>query len=144
VEGTGSRNSSYIRTADGFELRTDTPKQMGGSNTAAQPVYMLLSALIGCETATANFVARQMKFRIRDIRFRLSAWRDERGAISLPLEVTDHIPSQLQVVKGEAVVDTDATQEQLTTLGHHVHKRCPIASMLVNSGCKLDISWVKA
>ena len=39
-------------------IRTDTPKLSGGMDTAAQPVELLLAALVGCETATAHFVAR--------------------------------------------------------------------------------------
>ena len=42
-------------------IRTDTPKLSGGMDTAAQPVELLLAALVGCETATAHFVARGVR-----------------------------------------------------------------------------------
>ena len=42
-------------------IRTDTPKLSGGADAAAQPVELLLAALVGCETATAHFVARGVR-----------------------------------------------------------------------------------
>mmetsp|Transcript_17243 Transcript_17243/g.30792 ORF Transcript_17243/g.30792 Transcript_17243/m.30792 type:complete len:236 (-) Transcript_17243:83-790(-) len=146
LTGSGSRNSCVVMTEDGFELTTDTPKSMGGTNNSAQPVYHLLAALVGCETATAHFVARQMRIRIRGVAFDIKARRDQRGAIHLPLNAIDDfpVPSYLQVVEGQAAVDTDASQEQIDELAHQVHRRCPIASMLIASGCRLDIRWVKA
>ena len=44
----------------GHRILTDTPKLSGGKDGAAQPVELVLAALIGCETATAHFVARQL------------------------------------------------------------------------------------
>jgi len=145
LTGSGLRSQSTVLTSDGFQLTTDTPKAMGGTNTAAQPVYLLLAALAGCETATAQFVARHMRIRIRDIDFELKAWRDQRGAIKLPLDAIDYydVPAHLQVIVGTAMVDTEASQEQVDALGHQVHRRCPIASMLLSSGCRLDIRWLK-
>jgi uncharacterized OsmC-like protein len=98
VKGVGRRSKCTIKTDDGFELTTDTPAAMGGTNEAAQPIFMLLSALAGCETATAQFVARQMKIRLRDLEFELQAWRDQRGAQKLPLDIIDDfdVPSHLQ------------------------------------------------
>lgn len=56
LSGQGVRNRCSMHTDDGFDIATDIPKSMGGGNTAMQPVLLLLSALAGCETATANFV----------------------------------------------------------------------------------------
>lgn len=56
LSGRGIRNQCSTHTADGFSIDSDIPKAMGGGNTAPQPVYQLLAALVGCETATANFV----------------------------------------------------------------------------------------
>lgn len=60
----------------------------GGSDAAAQPVETLLAALIGCEQATAAFVARHMQPRMDLMRidFIYYAERDNRGAVALPLD----------------------------------------------------------
>ena len=69
-------------------IRTDLPRFMGGSDEAPQPVHLLLASLVGCEHATASFVARQMRPRVQldSVTFRIYAERDQRGAIALPLE----------------------------------------------------------
>ena len=53
----------------------------GGSDAAAQPVETLLAALIGCEQATAAFVARHMQPRmdLLKIEFNYCAERDNRA-----------------------------------------------------------------
>ena len=56
LTGEGKRNACTMQTDDGHTILSDIPKAMGGSDTAPQPVYLLLAALAGCETATANFV----------------------------------------------------------------------------------------
>ena len=144
VVGGGVGSSCIAVTDDGWTISTDTPKVQGGTNTAPQPVMLLLASLCGCELATARFVAIKSLPRIQmgRLEFDLQAKRDERGAITLPLTAPLPVPARLECVWGTATVhDTEATQEQITTLGAEVHLRCPIANMIVLSGCTLNIDW---
>ena len=59
----GSKSQCEAK-ASSFTIRTDTPKEMGGSFLAPQPIELLLASLVGCKTATATFVARHMKPRL--------------------------------------------------------------------------------
>jgi uncharacterized OsmC-like protein len=130
-------------TASGHEVRSDLPKFSGGTDSAAEPVYLLLSALAGCEAATAAYVARHMKLRIGAISFELEAERDERGALAMPIADEPSAPARLLHVRGVArVSDTEATPEQLRALGRAVHRRCPVANMIELSGCVLDVDFV--
>ena len=142
--GGGDAVNCNITTDDGWKISTDTPKIQGGTNTAPQPVSLLLASLCGCELATARFVALKSSPRIKmgRIEFDLNAKRDERGAISLPLGSPLPVPARLEHVWGTATVyNTNATQEQIKQLGDEVHLRCPVANMIVLSGCVLDIHW---
>ena len=56
IEGEGLKSKCSVSTEDGFHIVSDTPLSMGGGNEAPQPILLLLSALAGCETATAQFV----------------------------------------------------------------------------------------
>ena len=144
VVGGGIGSSCKVLTDDGWAITTDTPKVQGGTNTAPQPVMLLLASLCGCELATARFVALKSLPRIKmgRVEFDLEATRDERGAINLPLTAPLPAPARLERVWGTATLyDTDATQEQITSLGAQVHLRCPVANMMVLSGCVLDIDW---
>jgi Fe-S protein assembly co-chaperone HscB len=156
--GQGSRCVSNTDT--GFSITTDLPKLSGGSNTGPQPVELLLSALTGCKQATAMFVGRHMKPRmyIDRIEFNLNASRLEHGAIKLPLSVidsggggSDMPPSRLQSVDGTAQVYLTNNKNELSIdfdkkqwlheLERQVEQRCPVANMMIASGCNMNVKW---
>ena len=121
---------------------------MGGGDAAPQPVEHLLASLLGCTQATALFVGRMMEPRllIDKMKFDVRAYRDERGALQLPIDEVPPIPARLQCVsctvtvhlkKGEA-----ASDGQLRMLGEQTEARCPVANMMHASGCKMEIEWV--
>lgn len=143
AEGAGAR----CATSDGtFTMVTDVPASMGGGDTGPQPVNALLSALCGCKTATAAFVALKMRPRVnlRGLRFEIRAERDERGALGLPLGEDTGVPAMLQRVEGVCVVEEDISDDEIAFVAHQVHKRCPVANMFEASGCVVDIKWKRA
>ena len=85
--GSAGRAGCAVQTSTGFGIATDIPRvphnrspfpphfqrmacshsrsfarvqAVGGANLAPQPVELFLAALVGCKTATAHFVARQL------------------------------------------------------------------------------------
>ena len=152
INGTGSKNKSSINTNTGHTIQTDIPKHMGGSNTAPQPVELLLSSLMGCTQATSMYVGRNMPNRIFIERLEfvnIIAIRDERGALQLPIVDTPQVPSRLQKVEGLVKVYLDPkrnpngiSEEELSLLKEQTEIRCPIANMMIASGCDLDIKWI--
>eukprot|EP00434_Breviolum_minutum_P003761 symbB.v1.2.003311.t1/scaffold182.1/size414077/24 len=143
AEGAGCRTETV--TEDGYHIESDTPKSAGGSGTAPQPVQLLLGALVGCEQATAKFVAAKMRLpAIRRIEFEIQAERDEWGSLAPPIQEPPLEPSRLQRIWGTAHVYSDASADEIAAVAEAVKKRCPVASMVIESGCELDVRWVKA
>lgn len=150
VRGRGHRCGAETSVRD-FIVQTDTPRAAGGNDKFPQPVELLLAALIGCEQATAHFVAQKMRPRITidHMDFSLKARRDQRGALSMTksrdiqVPPSDAVPSHLQEIKGEVRVYTQSSQSEVDALAMQVHTRCPVASMVHASGCKLDIEWIR-
>jgi putative redox protein len=149
----GKKSQSTMRTDTGFKLETDVPLDMGGENSAPQPVETLLAALVGCTQATALFVGRQMEPRIllESLDFDLTAVRDQRGALELPITELPSVPAQLQCVEGTITVYIKQskrelarvlTDEELTLFSQQTEARCPVASMMMASGCEFKIKWV--
>ena len=142
--GKAWKGSSLV-TEDGYKMETDTPTPMGGSGRAPQPVQLVLTALAGCEQATARFVARHCRPRINiaHIEFDIQGERDQRGAVTLPLDIEElPAPARLMRIWGTAVVfGSDASEQQVHLLGDEVHRRCPVANMISLSGCELSIDW---
>ena len=143
ITGTTSGTTSTSQTR-GHTLKTDTPPSGGGKDTAPQPVETLLAALIGCEGATADFVARMLRTKIRSIDFELEASRDPQGAAHLPVDAPAPSVSRLTRIWGVAHVEIDGDDEMIEKIGRIVHERCPVANMVVSSGCELDIEWRRA
>lgn len=153
ITGIGKGNASSIKTNTAHELFTDLPKPMGGNDESPQPVEHLLAALVGCTQATAVFVGRSMKPRLQVEKIEfidIHGFRDQRGALHLPIEETPPVPARLQSISGRIKVHINKryhkkhpiTDRQFTLLKEQTELRCPIANMLHASGCQIDIEWI--
>ncbi len=160
LNGIGNDVSILCRAENGSHImQTDLPKRMGGSDTAPQPVELLLTSLLGCTQATAVFVARNLSTRrlyVEKIEYEdIQAWRDERGATSLPLEDSPSLPpARIQQVTGTCKIycntkdnktrklkNVSLLPSELKKIQEQTELRCPVANMMIASGCKLDIQW---
>eukprot|EP00977_Amphora_coffeiformis_P011139 scaffold2657_cov89-Amphora_coffeaeformis.AAC.33 len=153
LEGeTMDNNKSGVKIVTDTEhiLYTDLPKKMGGKNTAPQPVETMLAAWMGCTQATALFVGRQMKpnrLLIDRLVFEnIQGERDERGALTLPIDENPPVPSRLTRVSGRIAVyrakGESISQEELDLLREQTELRCPVANMMIASGCQMNVEWV--
>ena len=137
-----------MQTNTGHTIQTDIPLKMGGKDTAPQPVEYLLAALIGCTQATSIYVGRMMKPRllIDRIDFDIHGYRDERGALELPIDTIPSIPARLQCVNGTVKVyfknGMNVRNEELSILAEQTEARCPVANMMHASGCSMEIKWI--
>jgi putative redox protein len=147
LNGSGLGPQTTI-TANGKTVLMDVPRFMGGHDIGMQPVELLLSSLCGCEQVTAQFVARNMKPRVQinKIDFEIFGERDDAGAIALPLDRdNDSFPTaRLTRIWGRAILHTGATQKEIDFICEQVKRRCPVACMVIDSGCKLEIEYEKA
>lgn len=143
----GSGAQCTIKARELHEIRTDVPRSMGGGDEAPQPVELLLSALVGCEQATAAYVARHMtpRFKLKAIHFSVIGERDDRGATSLPISAPAPVQARLTRVSGEAVVHVRGpereTQARVEELARLVMQRCPVADMFHAAGTELAVRW---
>ena len=154
------KNKSGVRltTETGHTVQTDVPKRMGGQDTAPQPVELLLAAWMGCTQATALFVGRQMsmnkkgdgyskRFVLERLVFQdIQGERDERGALTLPIDEAPSVPSRLQRIHGTIIVyragGLPISNEEMTLLREQTESRCPVANMMIASGCRMDVDWI--
>lgn len=152
-------------------IETDVPVKMGGGNANPQPVELLLASYIGCTQATAIFVGRNMKpnqLLIDKLEFDIKGERDERGALdnipiwdgiqnndasneieNIPNEFPD-VPARLSAIRGTITVyaknrkgeKVEIGENTLKILEKHTERRCPVANMIIESGCSMDVDWV--
>ena len=170
LNGIGYGTKVEIKTNTGHHIETDIPKTMGGQDTAPQPVEMLLSSWMGCTQATIMYVGRQIvnnnsntrrqRIIIEKLGFHnIVAIRDERGSLQLPINEIPEIPSRILSITGTIQVyikskskspeSDDEKQELLLTteefelLKEQTEVRCPIANMILSSGCTIDVDWIQ-
>ena len=74
------------------------------------------------------------------------AVRDERGSIGLPLTDPRPEPSRLREIAGTIRVYTKKplSEAQLEQLKEETEERCPVANMILASGCKMKVDWIAA
>ena len=142
----GSGVQCVMKARNVHDIRTDVPKAMGGADEAPQPVELLLAALVGCEQATAAYVARHMspRFKLKYVHFSVVGERDDRGATALPVHEPAPCPARLSRVTGEAVVHVRGpaeTQARVDELARLVKSRCPVADTLRAAGTELEVRW---
>ena len=149
IKGNGQQSIVKMQTNTGHTIQTDIPQKMGGKDTAPQPVEYLLAALIGCTQATSIYVGRMMNPRllIDRIEFDIHGYRDERGALELPIDTVPSIPARLQCVSGTVKVyfkenGMKVSDEELSILAEQTEARCPVANMMYASGCDMNIQWI--
>jgi uncharacterized OsmC-like protein len=142
----GSGVQCVMKARNVHDIRSDVPKSMGGLDEAPQPVELLLSALVGCEQATAAYIARHMspRLKLKYIHFSVTGERDDRGATALPITEPAPVQARLTRVTGEAVVHVRGpaeTQARVDELARLVQSRCPVADTLHAAGTKLEVKW---
>ena len=137
-------SSCTSRTGSGHLIPTDVPVKSGGRDSAAEPVYHLLAALVGCKAATGTFVARKMNINVREMTFDLEASRNEMGALALPIDKDPTVPAALSHIVGVCYVDAPGiTDQELEMFGKQTTIRCPVANMIQSSGTVLKIHYEK-
>jgi len=155
LKGYGKSCAAKMKTDTNHTLYSDIPNNMGGKDSAPQPVEHLLAAYIGCTQATALFVGRNMKPRILidRIEFDIVGHRDERGALDdLPITSQSPLPqihARLSSLTGSIRVfsknrsgqEIAIGEELIELLEKHVEHRCPVANMMILSGCQINVMW---
>lgn len=129
-----------VKTRAGkHEMIIDEGKQMGGQDLGPNPLQSVLAALAACENVTARFVAREMKFDLQDLSFKIKGQFDPRGFMGDP-----SVRPYFETISIEATVTTNEPLDRIKELQEKVESRCPVYTMIKAAGVELDDEWVKA
>jgi uncharacterized OsmC-like protein len=100
----------------------------GGTGTSACSGDMLLEALVACAGVTLNAVATALGIELRDAHLQAEGDLDFRGTLGLAKDV----PVGFQNIRLDIVLDTDASEEQLTTLLRLTERYCVVYQTLMH------------
>ena len=121
----GSKAETEIR---GFKVSIDEPVELKGTNTAPNPVELLLTALGGCIVLTYRGYAKKYGIEIGNIVVDLEGdmirggWTDEE----------DKERRGFKEIRYEVKIKTKASTDKVNKLHKLVEEKCPVSDMLIN------------
>jgi len=121
----GTKAETKVRE---FKVIVDEPLELKGTNTAPNPVELLLTALGGCVALTYHGYAKRFEVDIEDLIVNLEGdmipggWFDEQGRER----------SGFKQIRYEVQIRTKAPEERVHQLHELVEKKCPVHDILSN------------
>ena len=131
------------RIGEGVTCKVETGKALveaglhpatGGDGLSACSGNMLLEALVACAGVTLRAVATALDIQLRDAMVRAEGDLDFRGTLGVSKEVA----VGFQQIRLHFDLDTDASEEQLTTLLRLTERYCVVYQTL-NHPAKIEV-----
>jgi uncharacterized OsmC-like protein len=129
---------TVIDFGDAGSLTTDEPVEQGGTNDGPTPLQAVVGALCGCESVTFHRAAEERGFAYRGITFDAEFRIDIRGRMGHP-----GVRPHFQVVRVEAVVETNESEEELASIVEETERRCPVFNLIRDAGVRLEVRWLR-
>lgn len=112
-----------------FSFIIDEPKELGGTNEAANPVEYLLGSLAGCINVVGHLVAKEQNLTLTGLRIEISGDLNPDRLFGKPTEDR----TGYKEINVTLYPETDATPEALTKWHEEIERRCPINDNIVNA-----------
>jgi uncharacterized OsmC-like protein len=129
---------TVIDLGDAGRIITDEPVQQGGTNDGPTPLQTVVGALCGCESVTFHRTAEELGFPYRGIAFQAEFRIDIRGRMGVA-----GARQHFQLVRVEALVDTDESEERLARVVEETERRCPVFNLIRDAGVRLEMRWIR-
>lgn len=112
-----------------FELFIDEPEQLGGTDTAPNPVEMLLAAYSGCLNVMCFVVAKEMGFELRGVKMELEGTLNPDRLYGKSFEQR----AGYKEIKVKLMPETDAGRDILEKWIASIKERCPVGDNIGNT-----------
>jgi|SRR6056297_78152 len=117
-----------IVKARNFEIIVDEPQDLGGTNSAPNPVEYVLAAFAGCLNVMGNLIAGEMGFELEDLKIDISGNLNPARLFGKSDE--DRAGYKNIVVK--MIPTCNADKATLEKWLHAVESRCPVSDNIQN------------
>jgi len=109
----------------GFTVPIDEPRDLGGSDTAPNPVELLLAALGGCQEIVYRAFAAVLGIDIQSIEVHAKGNIDLHGFLGLA-----EVPAGFSSISFTTRIVSSASLESINQLARLVEKHCPVQDTL--------------
>ena len=133
---TGLRSTATIRNK--YQYSADEPEWLGGTDSAPNPVEMLLASLGTCQEITYKAYAQVLGIKMEKVSVSLDGQIDLRKFFA----VDESVRAGFSAIKGTVTITSDADKATLEQLKVAVDAHCPVLDAL--RSIPVDITLVKA
>ena len=110
----------------GFDVAVDEPSELGGTNTAMNPVELLLSSLAGCMCICAAAFAEKCGVELHAVSVETEGDLDPAGFLGMDPSAR----KGFQQVRFKISIDSDSDEERVEELKSLIKERCPVSDTL--------------
>jgi putative redox protein len=114
----------------------DEPKERDGTNMGLTPVETMVAALIGCTNVISHKCARKHGVEFKAMSIEAESTLDRRGT-----QLLEEIEVPLPKIRLVIHVTTDASEADVEKVKTDLHRFCPIAKVVRNSGTQIEEIW---
>jgi uncharacterized OsmC-like protein len=114
----------------------DEPKERDGTNLGLTPTETLVAALIGCTNVISHKCAKKHGVDFKAMAIEAETNFDRRG-VQLIEEIEVPFPKIRLIIN----VTTNASGGELEKVKTDLHRFCPIAKVIRNSGTDIEEEW---
>lgn len=109
----------------GFSVPIDEPRELGGNDTAPNPVELLLAALGGCQEIVYRAFAAVLGIEIDSIEVHAKGYLDLHGFLGLA-----EVPAGFTNISFTTRIVSSSSPESIRQLAALVEKHCPVQDTL--------------
>lgn len=125
-------------TARQFMISVDEPPELGGADSAPNPMELLLAGLDGCLAVVIRVVAAEHGAEATAIRLSSQGALDVRGFLG-----TAPVKPYFHKVHTRIELTVDLDDEKFDAFTDTVHNRCPAGTLIEAAGVNFTIDWVR-
>jgi len=114
----------------------DEPKERDGTNMGLTPVETMVAALVGCTNVISHKCARKHGVDFKAMSIEAESTLDRRGT-----QLLEEIEVPLPKIRLVINVTTDASETDVEKVKTDLHRFCPIAKVVRNSGTQIEEIW---
>jgi uncharacterized OsmC-like protein len=112
--------------ARGFRVRVDEPKSLGGTDTAMNPVEMLLCSLGGCMSIVASSFAPMCGVELKGFSVELEGDLDPDGFMGK----NPNVRKGFSDIRYKMHIVSDSPEDKIKKLYEIIENRCPVRDTL--------------
>ena len=114
----------------------DEPKERDGTNMGLTPTETMVAALIGCTNVISHKCAKKHGVEFKAMSIAAESTLDRRGT-----QLLEEIEVPFPTIRLVINVTTDASEADVEKVKADLHRFCPIAKVVRNSGTRIEEIW---